>query len=119
MNDVVGVDLWFGSLTYNGKRIGEGKDLKNKMFNLKIKYNMKTITSKLHRHFAFAYVLLVAIIFCGCETTIKRTNMEEQYNGFLVRKVVIDSCEYIYANLDIKSLTHKGNCKFCSERSKK
>lgn len=80
---------------------------------------MKTRTSIYPRTFAFAYVLLVAVIFCGCETTIKRTDMEEQYNGFPVQKVVIDSCEYIYANLDIKSLTHKGNCKFCAERSKK
>ena len=32
---------------------------------------MKTRTSIYHRTFAFAYVLLVAVIFCGCgnETT--------------------------------------------------
>lgn len=28
---------------------------------------MKTRTSIYRRHFAFAYVLLVAVIFCGCE----------------------------------------------------
>lgn len=28
---------------------------------------MKTRTSIYHRTFAFAYVLLVAVIFCGCE----------------------------------------------------
>lgn len=77
---------------------------------------MKTRKSIYRRH--FAYVLLVAVIFCGCETTVKKTDMEEQYNGFPVQIVVIDSCEYIYVNVDIRSLTHKGNCKFCAERSK-
>lgn len=80
---------------------------------MKIKTSINRLTP------ALASVLLVAFIFCGCETTIKKTDMEEQYNGFPVQKLVIDSCEYIYANLDIRSLTHIGNCKFCAERSKK
>ena len=67
----------------------------------------------------FAYVLCVAVIFCGCETSIKRSDMDEMHNGSAIQKVIIDSCEYIYANSNITSLTHKGNCKYCLERSTK
>ena len=78
---------------------------------------MKTRTSIYRRHFAFAYVLLVAVIFCGCNP------QPENGSGDYVTKV-IDSCEYIeydYGIFDqrVYSLTHKGNCKFCAERSKK
>ncbi len=80
---------------------------------------MKTNFKFKTQSIAFVYAMLVAVIFCGCETNINRTDMKERYNGFPLKKIVIDSCEYIYANLDIKSLTHKGNCNFCAERSKK
>jgi hypothetical protein len=80
---------------------------------------MKTRTSIYHRTFAFAYVLLVAVIFCGCETNIPREPIKDTYNGSNIQVMTIDSCEYLFANLDIRSLTHKGNCKFCAERSKK
>lgn len=81
---------------------------------------MKTKTSIYHRTFAFAYVLLVAVIFCGCnpEGSKNDVNIEKSYEV-----KVIDSCEYIYVSRlpwsGEFSLTHKGNCKFCAERSKK
>lgn len=81
---------------------------------------MKTKTSIYHRHFAFAYVLLVAVIFCGCspEGSENDVNIEKSYEV-----KVLDSCEYIYVSrrpwTGEFSLTHKGNCKFCAERSKK
>lgn len=83
---------------------------------------MKTRTSIYHRTFAFAYVLLVAVIFCGCNPQ-PENGSSETSNGDYVTKV-IDSCEYIeydYGIFDqrVYSLTHKGNCKFCEERSKK
>jgi len=82
---------------------------------------MKTRTSNYRRHFAFAYVLLVAVIFCGCET--KNVTVEKtitKISGRSISVYVIDSCEYI-GNVygghgDI--ITHKGDCKFCAERSK-
>jgi len=80
---------------------------------------MKTRTSIYPRTFAFAYLLLVSVIFCGCETNISREPIKETYNGSNIQVMIIDSCEYLFANLDIRSLTHKGNCKFCAERSKK
>lgn len=81
---------------------------------------MKTRTSIYHRTFAFAYVLLVAVIFCGCESP---SGQRYKKDGYSI--VEIDSCEYIEvssmtgANNGYYSLTHKGNCKFCAERSKK
>jgi hypothetical protein len=93
---------------------------------------MKTKTSFYHRTFAFAYVLLVAVIFCGCEQEI--TNKAEKrytenkaneiFIGVNYQIVEIDSCEYLIGR-DNGSynggyfLSHKGNCKFCAERSKK
>lgn len=83
---------------------------------------MKTKTSICHIHFAFAYVLLVAVIFCGCES--KNVIIEQTtttINGREMKIYIIDSCEYIGtidgSNADV--LSHKGNCKFCVERSKK
>ena len=90
---------------------------------------MKTRTSIYGR--AFAYALLIAVIFCGCgnfpqpcgndlkhEQQIKH---ESNWNGFEV--IIVDSCEYLNKFYgDGHSgyrFTHKGNCKFCAERSKK
>lgn len=68
------------------------------------------------------YAMLVAVIFCGCNPQ-PENGSSETINGDYVTKV-IDSCEYIeydYGIFDqrVYSLTHKGNCKFCAERSKK
>lgn len=68
----------------------------------------------------FFYALLVAVIFCGCnpEGSENDVNIEKSYEV-----KVLDSCEYIYVSRrpwgGEFSLTHKGNCKFCAERSKK
>jgi len=97
---------------------------------------MKTRTSIYRKTFAFASVLLVAVIFCGCgNETLKQEltpinkiypiiDKIEAVDGKGTRNVrlyVIDNCEYIghinAFNSDV--LTHKGNCKFCAERSKK
>ena len=83
---------------------------------------MKTKTSIYHRTFAFAYVLLVAVIFCGCES--KNVAVEEtitKISGRPISIYIIDSCEYIgnvYGGHG-DMITHKGNCKYCVERSKK
>ena len=88
---------------------------------------MKTKTSNLRRHFAFAYVLLVAVIFCGCNKT------DQEVKDYSTGKVgnlkqclivtEIDSCEYIVGHVPDGDygwvMAHKGNCKFCAERSKK
>lgn len=83
---------------------------------------MKTRTSIYHRTFAFAYVLLVAVIFCGCqESTVKEDKSIAIIGGVNVYTYTIDSCEYVgwLKGTNGDWATHKGNCKFCAERSKK
>jgi len=87
--------------------------------------NMKKGINFITRNLAFASVLLVAVIFCGCEET--KTNYDKQptiySNGQMsdAKVYVIDSCEYIgkLRGWESDILTHKGNCKFCAERNKK
>lgn len=90
---------------------------------------MKTKTSIYRRHFAFAYLLLLAVIFCGCKPNINNeqqnkveaTRVEDyEVSSEGVQILTVDSCEYIWCkNGHGAGLTHKGNCKFCAERSKK
>jgi hypothetical protein len=89
---------------------------------------MKTKTSIYHRTFAFAYALLVAVIFCGCEPInneqqkkVEATELNDySVSNEGVQILTIDSCEYVWCkNGHGAGLTHKGNCKFCAERSKK
>ena len=73
--------------------------------------------------------MLVAVVFSGC-TDPEETNSSERFDnrrfinyvayGKKIQVVEIDSCEYLYSyNFNATWMTHKGNCKFCAERSKK
>ncbi len=77
---------------------------------------MKTKTSILALTKAF-FILLVSGCLFSCETTVSKKSMNEQYFGSPIEILTIDSCEYIYIGNDTRSLTHKGNCKFCKQRS--
>lgn len=62
------------------------------------------------------YLILIILIFSSCsnnnETVIKKDITYEV--------VIIDSCEYLkrYNGYNLGySFTHKGNCKFCTERN--
>lgn len=71
---------------------------------------------------------LAALIMVGCEDV----NKELTYPKYVkkssgVKFVVIDSCEYIinkekyafaYTDHVYETYTHKGNCRFCTERRK-
>jgi len=67
-------------------------------------------------------ILPLALLFAGCNNT-----AEQNFNVLQERfpekwaTVEIDSCEYITYSPGSKEgmLTHKGNCKFCIERSAK
>ena len=76
----------------------------------------------------FAYVLLVAVIFCGCvPIDCKQQNKVEaiglndiEVTSSGVQILTIDSCEYVWCkNGNGAGLAHKGNCKFCAERNQK
>lgn len=101
------------------------KLLENEIFNFKTEYNMKTRISIYRKHFAFACVLLVTVIFCGCgynnpEQQTQKLNKVQKIEYGIIQVVVIDSCEYVVWN-DFNSggIVHKQNCKFCAERIKK
>lgn len=90
---------------------------------------MKTKTSIYHQTFAFAYVLLVAVIFCGCGNEKQEAPTDNTMRTVYdfgwhqqIRVYEVDSCEYIGFSGTSDggtSIIHKHNCKFCAERSKK
>lgn len=58
---------------------------------------------------------LLAMIMVGCNTSTESDaeNCRDRYHI-----IILDSCEYL-SNKYTYDLTHKGNCRFCLERSKK
>ena len=48
-----------------------------------------------------------------------QTNIKDKYFGSEFAILEVDSCEYIMISNDSRSLTHKGNCKYCKERLSK
>lgn len=49
----------------------------------------------------------------------KVTKLSGFNQNFNYTITIIDSCEYIaYRTYAYKAVTHKGNCKFCTERNK-
>jgi hypothetical protein len=60
---------------------------------------------------------LLAIIMVGCEETKEDIKYATDEKGYTYELIVIDSCEYICTSS--YKLAHKGNCKYCLERSKK
>lgn len=94
---------------------------------------MKTKTLIYHRTFTFTYILLVVVIFYGCENrSTSQTSTEKLKNSgriiynygwnTTVRVFEVDGCEYIGFDNGSNggtSIIHKQNCKFCTERNKK
>jgi hypothetical protein len=76
---------------------------------------MKTKTSIIALTKAF-FILLVMCCFFSCNSTTEPVVMKDTYGGSSFRIMVVDSCEYVYLN---NWFTHKGNCKYCKERSLK
>ena len=66
----------------------------------------------------FASVLLVAVIFCGCDNGANGDKIP--LGNVTIQSIEYDGCEYVYLRrYSSVTITHKGNCKFCAERSKK
>ena len=88
---------------------------------------MKNKTSITHKLGISFYAMLVAVIFCGCEKTdqqVKDYNIGKVGNlKQVILTIEIDSCEYLVGHVPDGDMgwvmTHKGNCKYCTERSKK
>ena len=73
--------------------------------------------------FILISALLLTILSCGCrEVNTPRKNtgfvVKEDYEPLIITEV--DSCEYLFGDWGNRTvLTHKGNCKFCLERTKR
>jgi len=62
------------------------------------------------------YFVLVAFLFTACEGDGRSTDKDLD-TGY--RTVEIDECEYLIKHtFQVGYMAHKGNCKFCAERSK-
>lgn len=74
--------------------------------------------------FLLISALLLTILSCGCRevnTPRKDTGVKLLGEGFDPLTIVeLDSCEYLFGDWGNRTvLTHKGNCKFCLERTKR
>ena len=73
--------------------------------------------------FLLISALLLTILSSGCH----EVNIPKKNTGFVVIEgaepltiVEVDSCEYLFGDWGQATvLTHKGNCKFCLERTKR
>ena len=64
------------------------------------------------------YTMLVAVIFCGCDSGANGDKIP--LGNRTIQTIEYNDCEYIYLRrYGSVAITHKGNCKFCAERSKK
>ncbi len=68
----------------------------------------------LYKHLS---LLLLAVVFCSCESTVTVHKTKDSLHGYPLEIATLDSCEYLIWGAN--ALTHKGNCKFCTERNKK
>lgn len=64
--------------------------------------------------------MICVVILTGCEHEgINKQQTEFKWYGQPIEIITIDSCEYIYVgNGNASWGSHKGNCKFCTERNK-
>ncbi len=66
-------------------------------------------------------LLYLCVVLMGCETAnVEVSNTQYQISGRQINLYVIDSCEYLgqVNNMQTDIITHKGNCKYCTERLK-
>lgn len=83
---------------------------------------MKNKTSILAGTRHLFYVLLIVVIFCGCQPQIQNETMSKEKDlfSFGIQTVEHDSCEYVLIREPSQGeieILHKQNCKFCAERS--
>jgi len=59
------------------------------------------------------YFVLVVFLFCGCIEHEQKMRVKQVERW---QTIEYDGCEYV---IGYKTSAHKGNCKYCTERSKK
>jgi precorrin-2 methylase len=103
-------------------------ELNERNYQFKTNIIMKTKTSILALTKAF-FILLVMCCFFSCEQSqevkdnIARRKVfenSETVNGYKISVIEYDSCEYLISGSGYSQMmTHKGNCKYCANRSLK
>ncbi len=66
-------------------------------------------------------ILFLSIIWfigclCSCESNVKKKDTKYFHDGGQFNIIEVDNCEYLMWGADHKTMTHKGNCKFCKHR---
>jgi hypothetical protein len=61
-------------------------------------------------------ITISLFLFNSCESNVKETQLKDRYIGSIFTVIEVVSCEYIYHNSDIRTMSHKGNCKYCQVR---
>ena len=63
------------------------------------------------------YLLLCVVLFAACQEGDGRSTHKDLDIGY--RTIEIDDCEYLVKHTyQVGYMAHKGNCRFCVERSK-
>jgi hypothetical protein len=72
------------------------------------------------KRIVYSYVMLIVVLLTACEGVKPTDPNKERKNEAWFYTYEYDSCEYIGTEQRYNSsvLVHKGNCKFCIERSK-
>ena len=63
-------------------------------------------------------ILITSIILYSCDLNVTKQSTNIKLNGSTGEIFTIDSCEYLMFHSDTKTITHKGNCKYCIQRNK-
>lgn len=91
--------------------------IETRIYQLKTNIIMKTKTSILAVTKAFFILLVMCCFSC---TSVKEEKTNEKMNGKPITVIEFDSCEYVgFFDGSGYNYTHKGNCKYCAERSLK
>jgi hypothetical protein len=65
-------------------------------------------------------VLLSTLFSCGFETNVESKETDFKIFGNKIKVIEIDNCEYVFIENGQSSWgSHKGNCKFCTQRNSK
>lgn len=72
------------------------------------------------------YATLCLVFFCRCDMADSANKRQEalrigtEVSGYKISIIEFDSCQYLISKVGYSQMmTHKGNCKYCSERAKK
>lgn len=87
---------------------------------------MRNLSNIFWNHIAFAFTFLACVLFIGCEQEermrkqIELCDTSVEVNGYRIATMEFDSCQYLVSGVGpSQMMSHKGNCKFCIERSNK